>query len=293
MTRLIRAEIFKLRKRSMTYILLLILVGFIVLVLSISQATVLNSTTAMTIDNNGVSSTTVVPAVAANVHFLENIITSVMSILGSIGMILAVVLVANGMGSEYSWNTIRPYLLCSESRLKMFTAKLIAAGIFIITGMIIGVLIAILLGALFTAIRGFSWDLGSGTASFIGRESLTFVRTLYVMLPYILLAFFFTVFGRSTAAGIGFGIGASVLESIITGLLLMAHGWLAKIPNYLLSTNIQAINALSQSSLKVTMGTNTTSQLPSTLHAFIVLAVYCTAFVAISLIIFQKRDVTG
>jgi ABC-2 type transport system permease protein len=291
MTRLIKAEIFKLRKRSMTYILLAILVGFIVLILSISQATVLNSTTAVTIDNNGVSSTTVTPVVAANVHFLQDIITSVMSILGSIGMILAVILVANGMGSEYSWNTLRPYLLCSESRLKMFTAKLIAAAIFIVAGMIIGVLVAVSLGALFTAIRGFSWDLGSGTASFIGRELLTFARSLYVMLPYILLAFLFTVLGRSTAAGIGFGIGASVLESIITGLLLMAHGWLAKIPNYLLSPNVQAINALS--SVRVTIGTTTNTQIPSAPHAFIVLAVYCVVFIAISFTIFRKRDVTG
>ncbi len=291
MTRLIKAEIFKLRKRSMTYILLAILVGFIIVVISISQATVLNSPTATTIDNNGVSSTTVIPVVAANVHFLQDIITAVMSILGSIGMILAVVLVANGMGSEYSWNTIRPYLLCSESRLKMFTAKLVAAAIFIVAGMIIGLLVTVSLGALFTAIRGFSWDLNSGTASFIGRESLTFARTLYVMLPYILLAFLFTVLGRSTAAGIGFGIGASVLESIITGLLLMAHGWLAKIPDYLLSPNIQAINALSQSSLRVTMGTST--HIPSAPHAFIVLAVYCVAFIVISFTIFQKRDVTG
>jgi ABC-2 type transport system permease protein len=291
MTRLIKAEIFKLRKRSMTYILLAILVGFIVLILSISQATVLNSTTAVTIDNNGVASTTVTPVVAANVHFLQDIITSVMSLLGSIGMILAVVLVANGMGSEYSWNTIRPYLLCSESRLKMFTAKLIAAAIFIVAGMLIGVLVAVLLGALFTAIRGFSWDLGSGAASFIGRELLTFARSLYVMLPYILLAFLFTVLGRSTAAGIGFGIGASVLESIITGLLLMAHGWLAKIPSYLLSPNVQAINALS--SVRVTIGTTTNTHIPSAPHAFIVLAVYCVAFIVISFTLFQKRDVTG
>ena len=35
MTRLIRAEIYKLRKRSMTYILLSIMIGFIVLILSI------------------------------------------------------------------------------------------------------------------------------------------------------------------------------------------------------------------------------------------------------------------
>jgi ABC-2 type transport system permease protein len=293
MTRLIKAEIFKLRKRSMTYILLLILIGFIVLVLSISQATAMNSTTAVTIDGNGVTSTTVVPVVAADIHFLKDMITGVISILGTIGMILAVVLVANGMGSEYSWNTIRPYLLCSESRLKMFTAKLIAAAGFIVAGIIIGLVTAVFLGVLFTAIRGFSWDIGSGLASFTGRELLTFVRTLYVMLPYILLAFLFTVFGRSTAAGIGFGIGASVLESIITGLLFMAHGWLAKIPDYLLSTNIQAINALSQSSLRVSIGSNSNTQIPSAPHAFVVLAVYCVVFIAISFTLFQKRDVTG
>ena len=293
MTRLIKAEIYKLRKRSMTYILLLILIGFIVLVLSIMQATALNSTTATTVGNSG-TAITVIPAVAANVYFLKDAITGVMSILGSIGMILAVVLVANGMGSEYSWNTIRPYLLCSESRLKMFTAKLIAAAVFIIAGMIIGLIIAILLGSLFTAIRGFSWDMGSSTASFTGRELLIFVRSLYVMLPYILLAFLFTVLGRSTAAGIGFGIGASVLESIITGLMLMAHGWLAKIPNYLLTPNIQKINSLAQSSggLTINIGSNTI-QTPSSIHAFIVLAVYCVAFIAISFTLFQKRDVTG
>jgi ABC-2 type transport system permease protein len=293
MTRLIKAEIFKLRKRSMTYILLLILLGFIVLVLSISQATAMTSHSAVTTVGNGVPTTTIIPVVASDVHFLQDMITGAMGILGSVGMILAVVLVANGMGSEYSWNTLRPYLLCSESRLKMFTAKLIAAAGFIVAGIIIGLITAVLLGVLFTAIRGFSWDLGSGLASFTGRELLTFVRTLYVMLPYILLAFLFTVFGRSTAAGIGFGIGASVLETIITGLLFMAHGWLAKIPNYLLSTNIQAINALSQSSLRVSMGSNTSTTTPSAPHAFIVLAVYCVAFIAISFTLFQKRDVTG
>jgi ABC-type transport system involved in multi-copper enzyme maturation permease subunit len=114
-----------------------------------------------------------------------------------------------------------------------------------------------------------------------------------VLLPYALLAFLFTVLGKSTAAGIGFGIGASVLETIITGLLSSAHGWLAKIPDYLLSTNISKITSLSGASGGVTIhaGTNTTA--PSTLHAFIVLAVYCVVLVAISYTIFQRRDVTG
>jgi ABC-type transport system involved in multi-copper enzyme maturation permease subunit len=114
------------------------------------------------------------------------------------------------------------------------------------------------------------------------------------MLPYIMLAFLFTVLGRSTAAGIGFGIGANVLETIITGLLSLGHGWLAKIPNYLLSPNIQKINSLAQTSggISINMGSSNTTA-PSTLHAFIVVAVYCIIFTVIPLVIFQKRDVTG
>jgi ABC-2 type transport system permease protein len=292
MLNLIKAEIFKLRKRSMTYILLLILVGLIVLILSIMQATALsNNVTTVSTDGNAV---TLVPAVAANVHFLYDAITSTISILGGLfGLILAVVLVANSTGSEYSWNTMRPYLLCSESRLKMLTAKLITAAIFIVAGMIIALLTAVLLGVLFTAIKGFSWDLGSSAASFTGHQLLNFVRSFYVIMPYALLAFLFTVLGRSTAAGIGFGIGTYILESIVTGLLLMAHNWLAKIPNYLLSINVAKISSLSESSAGVTihMGTNTTT--PSTLHAFLVVAAWGIFCVAASFFLFRKRDVTG
>jgi ABC-2 type transport system permease protein len=293
MARLIKAEIYKLRKRSMTYILLLILLALIALIMAISQAVALNSSTVTTV-TNGVASTQVVQGVAANVHFLHDVITSTIAMLcGLIGVVLAVVLIANGLGSEYGWNTMRPYLLCSESRSKVVTSKLIADAIFIVAGMIIAVVFAILLGALFTAIRGFSWSLDAGLMSFTGHQLVNFVRAFYVILPYALLAFLFTVLGRSTAAGIGFGIGAYAAEAIISGLLSQAHGWLAKIPNYLLSTNISKIDSLSQFSggVNITIGSSSTA--PSAPHAFIVLAVYCVALTAVSFFIFRNRDVTG
>jgi ABC-2 type transport system permease protein len=212
---------------------------------------------------------------------------------GIIGVVLAVVLVANGMGSEYGWNTIRPYLLCSESRSKMFASKLIADAIFIVAGMIICVITVILLGVLFTAIRGYSWNLGASTLSFTGSQILDFTRAFYVILPYALLAFLFTVLGRSTATGIGFGIGASVIELIVTGLLASAHGWLAKIPNYMLSINVSKITSLSGTSGGVTISGGPNTPIASSLHAFIVVAVYCVVFTALSYIIFLRRDVTG
>jgi len=288
MARLIRAEIYKLRKRSMTYVLLLILIGLFALIISITQAT----TPTVTTVTNGI--TTTAPALAANVQFLQGVVTSSIAMLGGIvGVVLAVVLVANGMGSEYGWNTIRPYLLCSESRSKMFASKLIADAIFVVAGMIIGVITVILLGVLFTAIRGYSWNLGASTLSFTGSQLLDFTRTFYVILPYALLAFLFTVLGRSTAAGIGFGIGASVLETIITGLLSSAHGWLAKIPDYLLSINVSKITSLSGASGGVTVYGGPNTPMVTSLHSFVVIAVYCVVFTAIAYTIFQRRDVTG
>ena len=114
-----------------------------------------------------------------------------------------------------------------------------------------------------------------------------------MILPYALLAFLFTVLGKSTAAGIGFGIGASVLESIITGLLSIAHGWLAKIPDYLLSTNISKITSLSGASGGVTVHAGTNTPIPSSLHAFIVVAVYCVVFTAIVIHHFPEKGCNG
>ena len=199
MARLIRAEIYKLRKRSMTYILLLILIGLIALIMSISQAVALNSSTVTTV-TNGVSSTQVVQGVAANVHFLHDAITSTIAMLGGlIGVVLAVVLIANGLGSEYGWNTMRPYLLCSESRAKVFTSKLIADAIFVVAGMIIGVITVILLGVLFTAIRGFSWSLDASTDEFY-RPPITEFRAGFLC-DIALWAAGFSVYDIGTVDG--------------------------------------------------------------------------------------------
>ncbi len=161
MARLIKAEIYKLRKRSMTYILLAILLGFIALFLSIMQVAEASTTSSTTTFVNGVATTQVVKAVAANVFFMKDAISMGIGLsCGLIGLVLAVVLISNATGSEYGWNTMRPYLLCSESRAKVVTSKLIASAIFIVAGIIIGVVFAILLGALFTALRGYSWSFG-------------------------------------------------------------------------------------------------------------------------------------
>ncbi len=276
MLKLIKAEIFKQRKRSMTLVLGIILLAVVFLMMLLMQAAIKSG--------NG-------NALPGDISLLKEMIPLTLTIIAQLGTLLAVILVAGSIGSEYSWHTIRPYLLCSESRVKMFTAKLITAAISILAGMVIAVIATIFLGMLFTAIRGFSWDMSFFDLTFISNQLLTFIRTFYVILPYTLLAFLFTVIGRSTAAGIGLGIGVFFLEPPIAVLMSINTGWISKIPDYLLHNNIQAINVLAESSLKIDIGQ--AGHLPGILHAFIILTGYCAAFIAIAFTLFRKRDVTG
>ena len=302
MNQLIKAELFKLRKRSMSVVLLLILIAISILFMTIVQATIRNenssaaTTSNFNPDSNPTTITQTTPIIThedhSTINLLEKINPATMIIINNFGVLLAVILVASSFGSEYSWQTIRPYLLCCESRSKMFTAKLIAAGIYIVAGMLVAVATTAVMGVIFTAIRGYSWDISFVTMSYVGNGLLTFIRSFYLLLPYVLAAFFFTVFARDANAGIGFSIGILSLEAIISALLSQISGWVSHIPDYLFNLNVQTISNLADSSAKVTINGSGPSSLPTPLHAFIVLSIYIVAFIAIPYYIFQKRDVT-
>ena len=128
-------------------------------------------------------------------------------------------------------------LICSESRLKLLGAKLVAAGILILIGMVIGLATGFLMSLLTTAIGGYSFDFSFATGGYLWDQFLQFWRTFYVLMPYALLGFLLAIVGRSAMPGIALGIGIFFLESIITAFMSLAGGWIARIPNYLLAVS--------------------------------------------------------
>jgi len=219
-----------------------------------------------------------------------------LSILSSLGTILAVILIASSVGTEYSWRTMRTMLICSESRLKLLGAKLVAAGILILIGMVIGLATGFLMSLITTAIGGYSFDFSFMTGGYLWDQFLQFWRTFYVLMPYALLGFLLAVVGRSAMPGIALGIGIFFLESIITAFMSLAGGWIARIPDYLLSANVRAITAQSNlpQGMSMGMGGNGLSdQLPELWLAFVILAGYSLFFIGLAFYLFRKRDVTG
>jgi len=276
---------FKLRKRSMTKVLLFVLVGIIVLVyfllLAVSKANI--------------------PNAGARVGDIPNLLglpvalPLAMSLFASFGCVLTIILVASSMGNEYNWRTIRTAVVSSESRFKLLTAKLISAAILILIGMVIGLATGFIMSLITTAIGGYKFDFSFATGTYLWDQFLQFWRTFFVIMPYALLAFMFSIIGRSAMPGIASGIGFLFLEQIITALMTLAGGWIAKVPSYLLYFNVQSITSLAKlpSGLRNFGGGNNTIQLPGPVHAFITLAIYSIAFTFIAFYFFRKRDVTG
>jgi ABC-2 type transport system permease protein len=280
-TRLIGAELFKLRKRAMTWILLAIMTGIIVLLylilLAISNVSL----------PNGRRAGDIVALLG-----LPGAIPFAFSLLASFGSALGVVLVASGVGNEYNWRTIRTVVMSSESRAKLLVAKLVAMGLYIVAGLLIGVAAGFIMSLVTTAIGGYKFDFGFFTAGYAWDQFLQFWRTFYIMLPYELLAFLFAIVGRSAMPGIAVGIGVFFLEGIISALMYVAGGWVADIPAYLINANFSAINRLNQLPTQLGGAFAANLNTPGIAHAAITLAVYIVVFLVAAFYTFQKRDVT-
>lgn len=285
MTRLIQAELFKLRKRGMTWILLYVMVGIVVLInlllLAISKIALPVQT----------------PGRLANLADILNLSSSIpftFFILSSFGAVMAVILIASSMGNEYNWRTIRIALISSEGRLKFLGSKLISVIILIAIGILISLAVGFIMGIVTNSISGHALNFGFFTGGYLWDQFLQYWRTLFVIITFAFLGFLFSVIGRSAMPGIAIGVGILFLEPIITSFMSLAGGWVAEIPKYLFSANVNAINALNNLPTGFGAFNNALStQFPSTLHAFIVLGAYMVVFLVVSFYLFKKRDVTG
>ena len=283
---MIGAELFKLRKRTMTKVLIAILVGIIALVnflfLAISKVN-------LPAGGPGIGRIQDYLGLSAAIPFA-------LYLIASFGSVLAIILTASSIGNEYNWKTIRTVLISSESRFKFLTAKLISLAILVLVGMLIGVVAGFIMGLITTGIGGYAYNLSFATGSYFWEQFLQFWRTFFVITPFALLGFLMAIVGRSAMPGISAGIGVFFLESIITMFMVLAGGWIAKVPDYLLTANVNAITALNNlpQGFGREMGNGNPSQaLPSVPHAFLILGIYALVFLALGYYFFRKRDVTG
>ena len=212
MGQLIAAEFFKLRKRMMTWVLAAILVGLVVLIYSALWSA------SVRVESFGERS-----PITGLRHsfrelrqalFLPGAIPYGLQIVGGFGSILAMILAAGAVGSEYAWGTVRLMATASSGRMRMMAAKLI-----VIFGLVaVGALLAVLAALIYSYIIAVHYGEASAsflTATFVRDQLASYGRTLLVISPYVAFAFALAVVGRSTLAGVGSGLGLAFVEPFV------------------------------------------------------------------------------
>jgi ABC-2 type transport system permease protein len=272
MLRMIGAELFKLRKRPMTWWMLGIMAAITTIVFTVNYQ----------LGHHSGSATTVRQSL--NRTYLPNGVNTAVSAASSFWGILIVVAVAVVMGNEFQYGTLRTQLAMGLRRIPYLLAKAIAVFFAGLIGLAVIIAFGIGLSVLLTAIDGapMHWDGAFGQEFWqgIGVRLLSSATTFS-------LALFITLLARQVVAGVAVVLGYTILEGTITSLLTGLGGGWAKAVNLFLSPNERAI------SYGLNRSDSFNSHLLPAPAAATLLAFYAVIFVAASIVIFNRRDVKG
>lgn len=206
------------------------------------------------------------------------------------------ILTSSSVATEFGWGTVRQVLILGQSRSRYLMVKL-AALTFVCTASLLTVLaIGLLFSVLATEIDGKPVTLDVPGGPSIPEIALMIARTAMGILPYGLLAFFLTVLARSTALGVAGTMGYMLVESIVVAILLSLEGVWADLGSVFIGHNVAALMAENHigraeyNSIAPREAFNT--DLPDPWLAALIVVAYCAALLAASFVVFWRRDVT-
>jgi len=297
MLNLIRAEWFKLVRRPMAWVLLIVLLALLMMVRLVEfMAVALHDGTF----TGGEIRSSLLDEVQVQQFRLQitfpGIFGAVLSHMNGVGGICAIILAAGLLGSEYSWGTLRTQLARQPDRGRYLAAKVIALQMALLAGILIGLVFGAGLALAFGGLLG---NVGAVRAADLGALPLAALRALYVMLPYVMFTIAGCVIGRSVLAGAAAGFMFLVLDVGLGALSFLANlgGVLAVLVNLVVQPNINTLVVLNSRSFGLDPTVLTPSldltTLPSPLQATLVVGAYSALFGFYAYQALTRRDITG
>ena len=262
---LIRGEWFKLRHRSLLWILPVVMGALVQLIFWL---------------------TTVFSEEIPRRSITENLVNGLeFSVV--LTTMIALILSAAVTGGEYGWGTLRPSLSLGAGRWQFLASKvgvtlLIAAVILIIISVSVAVS-----GFIAEAVLSTSGSASLETTSWLDVLGM-YARMVYSFLPYILLAMFFAVLTGSNGVGIALSMSYYFVDAFILSQILVAFQWGGTALAFLVSPNIAAWQDLGESG-----GINTIGEVSAMAQGFVVITIYGLALGGAAFALFLRRDIAG
>jgi ABC-type transport system involved in multi-copper enzyme maturation permease subunit len=273
-----RAENLKTRKRWANWILLGILLAWILLLIYLTFFLV------VTLSPRSLQGP--IPAsVLKRRLFPENFVPTVLNAASTIGAAIMLIFGALSTASEFGWLTVQTILIQKPTRSAVLGGKLLALA----------------LGTLLISLATFA---AAALASYVavtldGSSSAwpTWEVMLKAFAALVLQLAVWTAFGaflgiafRSAAASIGGGLTYIFVGEALLGGLFRNTPVIKEILKFLPGINRDAINAVFPLTIR---DTGATTQLVSAGRGVVTSLIYLVAFTALSILIWQRRDVGG
>jgi ABC-type transport system involved in multi-copper enzyme maturation permease subunit len=273
-----RAENLKTRKRWANWILLGILLAWVLLLIYLTFFLV------VTLSPRSLQGP--IPAsVLKRRLFPENFVPTVLNAASTIGAAIMLIFGALSTASEFGWLTVQTILIQKPTRSAVLGGKLLTLA----------------LGTLLISLATFAT---AALASYVavtldGSSSAwpTWEVMLKAFAALVLQLAVWTAFGaflgiafRSAAASIGGGLVYIFVGEALLGGLFRNTPVIKEILKFLPGINRDAVNAVFPLTIRDTGGT---TQLVSAGRGVITLLVYLVVFTALSILIWQRRDVGG
>ena len=274
----LRAETLKSRKRWANWILFGILLATLLLLGYVLSYVILT--------NPPRNFESRVPAsVLKREVFPENLLPNVLNTMSTIGAAIMIILGGLSTASEYGWLTVQTVLIQRPGRAAVLLGKLL--NLAVIT-FLVGVVA--LAGAALTSYLLVTID--HSTSSWPSAVSvLKGFGALWLQLAvWTAFGMFLGIAFRSTAAAIGGGLTYLFVGEALLGQLFRDTPGVKEILKFLPGISGSAINASFPVSFR---NPNATTQLVDATRGSITLLIYLVIFTTLSLLIFQRRDVSG
>lgn len=273
----------KLSKRTMLWveigIMALIMVGMNLLLYTVSQTSLSQSSALEAEGATSIASQIVWPGGIANA----------LGIATGMGAFLLVILTGALTAQEYQWNSYHLLLSRGVPRPLVLIAKFL---VIMVAGLLL-VVTALLAGSAITAL--FSQSV-SGTIPFAavnwGRVGLGTLLAAYSLLPYAALTFLLAIVTRSAVASIGVGLAyTTLIESLaMQGLTFLGGSW-ATAAQYLPAGLTQSLSAVGKR-VAVSAPTADLSSMLSAERAAVMVAAYTLFFVGLAVVAFRRQDLS-
>ncbi len=203
---------------------------------------------------------------------------------------LTLALGAISVGSEYGWQTYKLILTQRPSRLSFLVGKLLAVGTVLAMLTIAGFLVGLTSSYVIAALQG-----GSTSLPAFGQILEGLGAGWLVLVTFASMGFFLATLFRGNALAIAFGlVYLLVVEGLFLQLISFQNDTVANIGKALPVRNAGDLVYSIGSSPQAAQASNLPQGLKPVdpLQATLVLGAYVVVFLALSILLFRRRDVT-